>query len=159
MHSIGDVLQVPMDKFGISVIDYQNNGNPGSFAALARALGYPWAMTCDKSPQGASHRESVKGRGFSDEILNAVVFQLPFTSLEEFCIDHGFDGLAEEVAGGILGKPVAELGRQATVDGLQKHKVAFASRLAERLRAAADGANRVPDLYRQLFAKLEGWVK
>jgi len=36
--AVADKLDCPLDAHGISVIDYQNNGSPGAFAALARAL-------------------------------------------------------------------------------------------------------------------------
>src|SRR3546814_20534647 len=50
--AVADKLGCPLDAHGIAVIDYQNNGSPGAFAALARALNYPWAMICDGDQGG-----------------------------------------------------------------------------------------------------------
>ncbi len=47
-----ELLSTPLDNAGVSVIDFQNNGSPGAFVALARAFGIPWIMLCDSDDQG-----------------------------------------------------------------------------------------------------------
>lgn len=76
MGAVAEVLGCPLDAHGISVIDYQNNGSPGAFASLARALDYPWAMVCDGDKGGDDHIAQLKSHNFSDAEIGDRVIQL-----------------------------------------------------------------------------------
>src|SRR3546814_9543651 len=72
----------PLDAHGIAVIDYQNNGSPGAFAALARALNYPWAMICDGDQGGNDHIDQLRSHNFTEAEIPDLVTQLPARSEE-----------------------------------------------------------------------------
>ncbi|MBM2711049.1 AAA family ATPase [Mesorhizobium caraganae] len=75
--AIADRLGTPADAHGIALIDYQNNGSPGAFAALARSFKYPWAMICDGDGGGNDHISQLRNHHFSDEDIAQRVTQLP----------------------------------------------------------------------------------
>ncbi|NEX48643.1 AAA family ATPase [Rhodobacter sp. ETT8] len=77
LSAVADKLGCPLDAHGISVIDYQNNGSPGAFAALARVLDYPWAMICDGDNGGNDHIAQLRSHHFSDAEIADRVTQLP----------------------------------------------------------------------------------
>lgn len=75
--AVADKLGCSLDAHGIAVIDYQNNGSPGAFAALARALDYPWAMICDGDRGGDEHIAQLRSHHFSDAEIADRVTKLP----------------------------------------------------------------------------------
>src|SRR3546814_10730057 len=74
--AVADKLGCPLDAHGIAVIDYQNNGSPGAFAALARALNYPWAMICDGDQGGNDHIDQLRSHNFTEAEITDLVTQL-----------------------------------------------------------------------------------
>lgn len=87
-HAYSDIQDSNLDALGVAVIDYQNNGAPGLFAALARALGFPWLLICDGDDGGTSALAQLKAREFSDEEIAAHVIQLPDTNIEKYLINN-----------------------------------------------------------------------
>lgn len=89
--AIAEKLGCPLDAHGISVIDYQNNGNPGAFAALARGLEFSWAMVCDGDKGGDDHLAQLKTHHFSDDEIKERVTQLAKgVDLERLLISSAF---------------------------------------------------------------------
>ncbi|MFZ5737503.1 MAG: ATP-dependent nuclease [Pseudomonadota bacterium] len=74
--AIAEKLNCPLDAHGISVIDYQNNGSAGAFAALARSLQFNWAMICDGDQGGDDHIAQLKSHQFSNATIAERVTQL-----------------------------------------------------------------------------------
>ena len=87
-HAYSDVQDANLDALGVAVIDYQNNGAPGLFAALARALGFPWLLFCDGDEGGTSALAQLKGREFSDEEIAARTTQLPDADIESYLVGN-----------------------------------------------------------------------
>ena len=58
-------LGYDLDEHGVSVIDAQNNGNPDTFAALARALATPWLAVFDGDAAGQDYVQAITRRGFT----------------------------------------------------------------------------------------------
>ena len=56
VHALARALGYDLDEHGVSVIDAQNNGNPDTFAALARALAIPWLAVFDGDAAGRGLR-------------------------------------------------------------------------------------------------------
>lgn len=52
VNALARALDYDLDQHGVAVIDAQNNGNPVTFAALARALAIPWLAVFDGDDQG-----------------------------------------------------------------------------------------------------------
>ena len=74
-----DLIGKPFDQMGISVIDFQNNGSPGAFVALARAFEIPWIMICDNDSGGKDFVRQVKERGLTDEEIEELIHLLRFS--------------------------------------------------------------------------------
>ncbi len=87
-----ELLGRPLDEFGISLIDFKNNGSAGSFTAIARVFEIPWIMICDTDPAGEGYKTEVKKRGFSDSEIQMRIKSYPESDLdiELFLIRNGF---------------------------------------------------------------------
>jgi putative ATP-dependent endonuclease of OLD family len=116
-------MGVPLDANGVSVIDYQNSGNPGAFVALARALGFPWFMLCDNDAGGAGHIEQVRTRGVSEAEIAQRVVILPHGDLEAF--------LAQSIPGE-LGEIAVKLGAQLPASSHPAYSAELAKYLRDR---------------------------
>jgi putative ATP-dependent endonuclease of OLD family len=82
------MLGISLDEKGIALIDYQNNGSPGAFAALARALDIPWLMFCDDDQGGRNHIREIENYSFKPDELSLRTQKLPGTDLEDFLTRH-----------------------------------------------------------------------
>ena len=156
VHAMAHAMDYDLDSHGVSVIDAQNNGNPATFAVLARALGIPWLAVFDGDNEGTGYVQSIEKRGFSPE------------ELAKRCRTHGAgdleaqlltDGLRPEVH-----KILTELG-VGDADGLpnaklleqmrrRKMKTNSAALLADRLRGNSDLALRAPPAFRAAIEQL-----
>ncbi len=87
-----EIMGMPLDKHGVTVIDFQNNGSPGAFISLARVFDIPWVMICDNDDAGKNYVEQAQNRGVSNEMLKELVHLLPDEGmeLEDYLIDNGF---------------------------------------------------------------------
>ena len=156
VHAMARAMDYDLDEHGVSVIDAQNNGNPATFAALARALDIPWLAVFDGDKAGKDYVEAIAKRGFSD------------AERAERCRTHlAGDMEAQLVSDGLgpeLRKILAELdvaGAQALADEallerLRADKTGFAAVLAARIRAAPDLAQRAPAAFRTAINELRG---
>ena len=64
VHAVAHSMDYDLDQHGVSVIDAQNNGNPATFAALARALDIPWLAVFDGDTAGQGFVQAIENRGF-----------------------------------------------------------------------------------------------
>lgn len=48
------------DQSGVAVIDFQNNGDPEAFIALAKTFNIPWMITCDNDDAGKKFLQKAK---------------------------------------------------------------------------------------------------
>jgi putative ATP-dependent endonuclease of OLD family len=150
--AIAEKLGCPLDAHGISVIDYQNNGSPGAFAALARALDYPWAMICDGDQGGDDHIAQLRSHHFTEDEIKAVVTQLPRdVDLERLIMKSAlypcFVQAVQE-----LNSSIADCD-EAVLTFAYDHKEEVAVRLAGQIRRTA-AVEDVPDELRGLFVKI-----
>jgi putative ATP-dependent endonuclease of OLD family len=99
-----ELLKTPLDQFGITIIDFQNNGSPGAFVGLARTFEIPWIMICDNDDEGKKFIKQVEDRGLKEEEIKVLVYPLPEqgVDLEMFLFKNGFaeecKSILEEVA-------------------------------------------------------------
>jgi putative ATP-dependent endonuclease of OLD family len=89
-----ELLGTPLDRHGVSVIDYQNNGAPGVFIKLAENLRIPWLLLCDSDQAGQGYALTVTELGFptADLPLLARPLPIPNMDLEGFLVRSGFGG-------------------------------------------------------------------
>ncbi|OQY11642.1 MAG: hypothetical protein B6I30_06410 [Desulfobacteraceae bacterium 4572_187] len=156
-----DLMGKPFDQMGISVIDFQNNGSPGAFVALARAFEIPWIMICDNDSGGKDFIRQVKERGLTDEEIEAFVHLLPGgegTDLEAFLINNGFVDEYLQILddkGITLDKTKGEVGFKTELSAkIKKAKVVCVRSLAEKLRASGADVNRVPKFIHEILNDL-----
>jgi putative ATP-dependent endonuclease of OLD family len=150
--AVAEKLGCPLDSHGISVIDYQNNGSPGAFAALARALDYPWVMICDGDQGGDNHIAQLRSHHFTEDEINALVTQLPRdVDLERMIVRSAlrpfFLAAVQD-----LDESIAD-DDGALLAFANEHKEEVAVRLGSYIRRTA-AVGDIPDEFRQLFVKL-----
>ena len=153
-HAVAHALDFDLDQHGVAVIDAQNNGNPATFAALARALGISWSAAFDGDVGGQKYRRDLSDRGFDAEELDLRCSWHAAGDLEAQLVA---DGLGPELrqslaASGIRLQPA--LGDDELVGRLRNLKTAYAATFAVRIRGDADLANRAPSAFRRAIGKL-----
>jgi putative ATP-dependent endonuclease of OLD family len=151
LRCFAEVLGVSLDAAGVSIIDYQNNGSPGAFAALARALGFPWLMTCDTDAQSTKFRKEIENRGFSASEIADALKPLPQADcdLELFLVKNGFGDACREILKAEGQTPPGTDEKIAEL--LRTDKVRYAQALCDWLRKQPDGAKRVPTFFAELI--------
>ena len=148
-----ELLKQPLDQAGVTVIDFQNNGSPGSFVGLARAFEIPWIMVCDNDDAAKGYIGQVKSRGLNSEEIKKLIQLLPGenTDLELFLIKNGFmqeyiQILRERHIS--LNKKHGEAGFEDEIASLiRKDKVEYVILLIEKLRATCVDSKRVPQFF------------
>ena len=158
LHYFAELLKTPMDANNVTVIDYQNNGSPAQFAALARAFQFPWFMMCDNDAGGKDHISAIESLEFDAAELKTRVVQLTTGDLERFLTEASFSNELIEIAES-LGKtsfkgrsPDAKLWDDVAKI-LRNSKGVWPLRLIEKLRAQRAGGTRVPALIADLIRK------
>ncbi len=150
-----ELLGTPFDQAGVTVIDFQNNGSPGAFVALARTFEIPWVMVCDNDDAGKDFVKQVKKCGLTHKEMQELARPLPGdgVDLEMFLVKNGFD--QEYVQ--ILSERTISLTEQRGDVGFEdelvnsirkrKDKTSFAIALIEKLRAERADQTRVPQFF------------
>ena len=156
VHAVARAMNYDLDEYGVSVIDVQNNGNPSTFAALARALDIPWLAVFDGDNAGNSYVNAIAKRGFDS------------TEIAKRCRSHDAGDLEDQLVSDGLGLELREIlaelgvtGAQALGDEvlpkrLRADKTGFAAALAARIRAVPDLAQRAPAAFRNAINELRG---
>lgn len=148
-----ELLEKPLDQAGVSIIDFQNNGSPGAFVALAKVFEIPWIMTCDNDAEGKKFIDQVKKRGVEAAAIQQLIYPLPEDGmdLEMFLTKNGFIEEYQEILADRnirLAKRPEEAGfNEEVASELRKDKIAYSLALIEKLRAKGAIASRVPDFY------------
>ena len=132
VHGIAQGLGYNLDEHGVSVIDFQNNGNPEIFAALARALGYPWLIIVDGDPAGRGYLNKVESRGFSAAEMARRGFMLPVGDLEQQLVADGLQPELKSILDEMGVAGTATLDDVALIDTLKKEKSNYAAVLGRR---------------------------
>ena len=156
VHAVAHALDYDFDQHGVSVIDTQNNGNPATFAALARALDVPWLAVFDGDEAGQQFVRAIANRGFSAE------------DLDRRCRTHGAGDLEAQLVTDGLGPDLREvlvalgihnahaLDDEDLVVRLRANKTAYAAEFAARVRRDADLAQLTPEAFRTAIERLRG---
>ena len=134
VHAIARVLGCDLDKYGISVIDAQNNGSPGSFTILARALSIPWQAVFDGDKAGEDYIDQIRSHGFTDAQISQQCHTHKAGDLEHQLIADGFGSDLREVLSELGVRSTEDFGEQKLISELQDNKGGYAAMFAERLR-------------------------
>lgn len=156
VHAIAHALDYDLDQHSISVIDARNNGDPTTFAALARALDIPWLAVFDGDRAGREMKCALASRGFSDKELGERCQIHPAGDLEAQLVADGLEPELRDVlvASGIT--DASQLGGDSLAALLRKHKTTYAVELAARVRQDVDMASRAPEAFRTAIEQLRG---
>jgi putative ATP-dependent endonuclease of OLD family len=145
-----DLLDKPLDQKGITVIDYQNNGSPSIFVALARTFEIPWIMVSDNDAAGKGYAEEVRKRGLTEGEMRELVRPLPLENadLEMFLVKNGFAQEYIQILterGISLDKRPGEAGfEDEIVSTIRRDKIGYTHALIEKLRDVNVKKDRVP---------------
>ena len=156
VRAIAHAMDYDPDQHGVSIIDAQNNGNPATFAALARALGIPWLAVFDGDEKGKEFVRNIKKRGFREDELTDRCYIHPNGNLESQLVA---DGMRPELCQilveiGIL--TAHKLNDEKLVACLGDQKIPYATRLAGMVCDQPGLVDRAPEAFRQAIAKLRG---
>ena len=156
VHALAHAMKYDLDEHGVAVIDAQNNGNPTTFAALARALAIPWLAVFDGDDAGRGYVEGIRKRGFSDDAVS------------HRCRTHSADDLEAQLVANRLGPELREILSQLGVPEaadigddqlparLRERKTDYAASLAARFRDDASLTARAPEAFRGAIELLPG---
>jgi putative ATP-dependent endonuclease of OLD family len=148
-----ELMKKPLDEAGVSVIDFQNNGSPGTFVALARAFEIPFVMICDNDDKGNKFLQQVKARGLSDEEVKTLVRPLPEkgVDLEAFLARNGFDSEYVKILtdrGISLKKKKGDIGFEDEIAAtIRTDKTYYGVALVETLQNIGAAEDRVPKFF------------
>jgi putative ATP-dependent endonuclease of OLD family len=150
--AVADKLGCPLDAHGIAVIDYQNNGSPGAFAALARALGYPWSMICDGDQGGNDHVGQLRSHNFTDAEIADRVTQLPAgVDLERLIVGSALRPCLLAAVREL--DPAVADDDQAILAFAADNKEVVAVRVGTQIRLTADQGH-IPEQFRRIFIRI-----
>lgn len=150
--AVADKLGCPLDAHGIAVIDYQNNGSPGAFAALARALEYPWAMICDGDQGGNDHIGQLRSHNFTVAEIAERVTQLPAGSdLESLIVGSALRPCLLAAVREL--DPALPNEDQAILAFAAANKEVVAVRVGAQIRLNADKGH-IPEEFRRVFTQI-----
>lgn len=154
LHGMAKAVGYDFDEHGVSVIDFQNNGNPECFAALGRALGYPWVMVVDGDLAGNQFLAAVTGRNFDAAFMAQRSKQLPAGTLEEQLVA---DGLQPELKAILAAQGVANAANLSDPDlvaVLKTDKCSYAAELGAQCAADPAFTQRMPLALREAIEAL-----
>ena len=158
VHAIAHALDYDLDQHSVSVIDAQNNGDPATFAALARALDIPWLAVFDGDDAGKRMKGAIASRGFSDEEMKERCQTHPAGDLEAQLVADGLEPELRDVLAASGIPDASQLAGDRLADRLRKNKTTYAAELAARVRQDADMARRSPQAFRTAIEQLRGLV-
>ncbi len=156
VHAIAHAMDYDLDQHGVAVIDAQNNGNPATFAALARALAIPWLAVFDGDQAGEDFKQAIGNRGFSAAELNRRTRTHAAGDLEAQLVADGLKPELREVLQSIGAQDLNELSEDDFATRLRRDKTKYAAQFAARLRVDADLAGRAPEAFRNAIKQLRG---
>lgn len=148
-----ELLGTPLDCLGISIIDFQNNGSPAAFVALARNFELPWLSVCDHDAAGVGYVEAVKKLGVTLPEANELLRPLPKKDddLELFLVTNGFMNELVTILtskGVAITKKPGDAGYEAEVAGhLRNRKTEAGTDLIKQLRNANADKSKVPPFF------------
>ena len=154
---------MPLDQYGVTVIDYQNNGSPGIFVTLSRNYQIPCIMLTDSDNQGKNHVKQVVDRGLPKDMVR----ELPIENcdLEKYLYRNGFDKEYKEILTyediTLTNKPGDEGFDKEIVEMIQKDKLTHMHALIDKLKAKGVDKSRIPEFFKKAITDItrEGYAK
>jgi putative ATP-dependent endonuclease of OLD family len=156
MHALGRAMDWHLDRHGVAVIDFQNNGNAGIYPALADTFGIPWRMITDGDAESEKFKAQILKRGFTEADIVGKFSTLPRpNTLESQLLADGHEQLLRTVlhengSPNAHGCPIDELRAR-----LKNAKTAYMAALAPKIAADPALAGRMPTPFVALVQALK----
>jgi putative ATP-dependent endonuclease of the OLD family len=155
LQALGQAFECPLDKYGVSVIDFQQSGSPGVYVTLADAFGIPWHMIADGDPESEKFRGQIFSRGFTAADIDGRFCTLPPPNdLEDQLLSDGHEQILREILGARGGTamtcPLPEFRAR-----LKKKKTDYMSELAKRIAKDPVLAGAMPKVFVDLVVGLK----
>ncbi len=156
VHALAHAMGYDLDSHGVSVIDAQNNGNPDTFAVLARALDVPWLAVFDGDDAGQEYVRRIGRRGFAAEEVNKRCRTHLAGDLEAQLVANGLDPELREILTELGVQDAADLTDDEVLVQVKQNKTDCAALLAVRFRTNANLVNRALPAFRTTIEQLRG---
>ena len=156
VHALADAMDYNLNSHGVSVIDAQNNGNPATFAALARAFDIPWLAVFDGDGEGKGYVDDIAKRGFPPQELMRRCRTHEADDLEAQLVANGLDPELREILKKLGVQGAADLTNDELLARMKKKKIGCAALLAVHLRENPASASRAPAAFRTAIKQLPG---
>ena len=156
VHALAHAMDYDLDSHGVSVIDAQNNGNPATFAALARALDVPWLAVFDGDNAGKGYVKAISKRGFTPQEIKRRCRTHQAGDLEVQLVANGLDPELREILTELGVQGAADLTNDEVLAQVRKNKTDCAVLLAVLFRTNANLVNRAPPAFRTTIEQLPG---
>lgn len=156
LKALGEIEGYDLDQHGITIIDFQNNGNAGIYPALAEAFKIPWCMVTDGDAESEKFKKQLIKRGFNETNLAKHFFTLPLpNSLEDQLIMDGHEKILRD----ILKDAGVNDADTCSIDDFKKKlknkKTAYMSRLAIMITKDPVLASKMPEVFVKLIKELK----
>ena len=156
VQALAHAMGYNFDSHGVSVIDAKNNGNPSTFAVLARAFGIPWLAVFDNDQAGNDYVTSITNRGFDQQDIDTRCRLHESGDLEQQLVASGLEPELREILMVLTGLDTVELPNDELISRLRDKKTGYAALLAARIREDARVAQRAPSAFRTAIEDLRG---
>lgn len=157
LHAIGRALDFALDRHGVAVIDFQNNGDADIYPALATSFDIPWKMMVDGDHEAAKFRAQLLKRGFGEaDLAERFVTLPPPHGLEDELLAKGHEQRMRALLAETTSQDVLTCAHDQFVAQLKKNKIACISRLALQVETDAALAETMPDVFVAAVKALKG---
>ena len=133
-----------------------NNGNPATFAILARALGIPWLAVLDGDAAGQQYIKTITSRDFDPAFVTQRCRTHAAGDLEDQLLADGLEPELRTALHSIGFADAPTIDRPTLENRLEDNKTAYAAELARQLRGNTALAARMPQTFRDVIADLRG---
>lgn len=156
MYAIATLMGYAPDQHGVSIIDAQNSGNPGTFATLARALGIPWLGLYDGDGGGQGFLAQLKNRGF-DDAYTATHCRLIQNGwdMERLLVTDGLEQELRAILQRLGNNDAPTMTTEEVIAALGKQKPEYSIELSNDLRKDATLLAKVPATLKDTITLLQ----
>ena len=155
VHALARAQDYDLDQHGVTVIDAQNNGNPATFAVLARALAIPWLAVFDGDEAGRRYVEAIRRRGFTDAATRCRTH--PSGDLEAQLVADGLGPELRDILAELgIGDAATWTDKTLTQRLRDNYKTSCAAALAARVRGEPNLVQRALAAFRTAIKDLRG---